>query len=46
MNMLLPALTLHEGKYSQYDAKVVVIQILNVVDFCVLHDVVHRDLKP
>ena len=30
MNMSLPALILHEGKYSQDDAKDVVIQILNV----------------
>ena len=46
MNMLFPALILHEGKYSQDDVKIVVIQILNVVAFCPLQCVVHRDLKP
>ena len=46
MNMLLPALILHEGKYSQDDGKDVVVQILNVVAFCHLQGVVHRDLKP
>ena len=34
------------GKYSEEDAKVVIIQILNVVSFCHLQGVVHRDLKP
>lgn len=34
------------GKYAEYDAKVVMIQILNVVAFCHLQGVVHRDLKP
>ena len=46
MNMLLPSLILHEGKYSQDDEKDVVFQILNVVYFCLLQGVVHRDLKP
>ena len=46
MNMLLPALILHEGNYSQDDAKVVVVQILNVVVFFLLQGVVHQDLKP
>nr|GEV57641.1 ribonuclease H-like domain-containing protein [Tanacetum cinerariifolium] len=33
------------GKYSEDDAKAVLIQILNVVAFCRLHGVVHRDSK-
>ncbi|KAL2930234.1 CDPK-related protein kinase [Bienertia sinuspersici] len=34
------------GKYTEDDAKVVLVQILNVVSFCHLQGVVHRDLKP
>lgn len=34
------------GKYSEDDAKAVMTQILNVVAFCHLQGVVHRDLKP
>lgn len=34
------------GKYLEEDAKVVMTQILNVVAFCHLQGVVHRDLKP
>ncbi|XWS62874.1 hypothetical protein CRYUN_Cryun06bG0048000 [Craigia yunnanensis] len=34
------------GKYSEDDAKAVMLRILNVVAFCHLQGVVHRDLKP
>lgn len=34
------------GKYTEDDAKSVMVQILNVVAFCHLQGVVHRDLKP
>ena len=34
------------GRYAEDDAKVVVAQILNIVAFCHLQGVVHRDLKP
>ncbi|KAL9417955.1 hypothetical protein AB3S75_040870 [Citrus x aurantiifolia] len=34
------------GKYSEDEAKAVLVQMLNVVAFCHLHGVVHRDLKP
>lgn len=34
------------GKYSEDDAKVVIIQILSAISFCHLQGVVHRDLKP
>ncbi|VAH27925.1 unnamed protein product [Triticum turgidum subsp. durum] len=34
------------GKYSEDDAKSVLVQILNVVAFCHIQGVVHRDLKP
>lgn len=34
------------GKYTEDDAKTVLIQILRIVSFCHLQGVVHRDLKP
>lgn len=34
------------GKYSEEDAKAVMTQVLNIVAFCHLQGVVHRDLKP
>ncbi|XP_052197511.1 CDPK-related kinase 5 [Diospyros lotus] len=43
---LLDKILLRGGKYTEDDAKAVLIQILNVVSFCHLQGVVHRDLKP
>ncbi|XP_042481239.1 CDPK-related kinase 7-like [Macadamia integrifolia] len=43
---LLDRILSRGGKYSEEDAKVVMIQILSVVSFCHLQGVVHRDLKP
>ncbi|KAL6123026.1 hypothetical protein ACLB2K_075549 [Fragaria x ananassa] len=34
------------GRYTEDDAKVIVVQILSVVAYCHLQGVVHRDLKP
>ncbi|KAJ0112617.1 hypothetical protein Patl1_00667 [Pistacia atlantica] len=34
------------GRYTEDDAKAIVVQILSVVSFCHLQGVVHRDLKP
>ena len=34
------------GRYTEEDAKTIVVQILSVVAFCHLQGVVHRDLKP
>ncbi|CAN8258813.1 unnamed protein product [Cochlearia groenlandica] len=43
---LLDRILARGGKYSEDDAKTVLIQILNIVAFCHLQGVVHRDLKP
>ncbi|XP_074585440.1 CDPK-related kinase 1-like isoform X1 [Curcuma longa] len=43
---LLERILLRGGKYSEEDAKAVIVQILSVVSFCHLQGVVHRDLKP
>ncbi|XP_017442529.1 CDPK-related kinase 3 [Vigna angularis] len=43
---LLDRILSRGGKYSEEDAKVIVLQILSVVAFCHLQGVVHRDLKP
>ena len=34
------------GRYTEEDAKTIVVQILSVVSYCHLQGVVHRDLKP
>ncbi|XP_066391321.1 calcium/calmodulin-dependent serine/threonine-protein kinase 1-like [Miscanthus floridulus] len=43
---LLDRILARGGKYSEEDAKLVMVQILSVVSFCHLQGVVHRDLKP
>ncbi|XP_078433052.1 CDPK-related kinase [Wolffia australiana] len=43
---LLDRILSRGGKYSEDDAKAVIVQILSVVAFCHLQGVVHRDLKP
>lgn len=43
---LLDRILARGGKYSEDDAKAIMVQILNVVAFCHFQGVVHRDLKP
>ncbi|KAM3282564.1 CDPK-related kinase 3 [Capsicum chacoense] len=43
---LLDRILSRGGKYPEDDAKLIILQILNVVAFCHLQGVVHRDLKP
>ncbi|XP_056854803.1 CDPK-related kinase 1-like isoform X2 [Raphanus sativus] len=43
---LLDKILQRGGKYSEDDAKTVMVQILSVVAYCHLQGVVHRDLKP
>ncbi|KAK9670406.1 hypothetical protein RND81_13G199900 [Saponaria officinalis] len=43
---LLDRILSRGGKYTEDEAKIVLLQILNVVSFCHLQGVVHRDLKP
>ncbi|XP_062189956.1 CDPK-related kinase 5-like [Phragmites australis] len=43
---LLDRILSRGGKYSEDDAKAVLVQILKVVAFCHIQGVVHRDLKP
>ncbi|XP_042386717.1 CDPK-related kinase 3-like [Zingiber officinale] len=43
---LLERILSRGGRYSEEDAKAIVIKILSVIAFCHLQGVVHRDLKP
>ncbi|KAA8533552.1 hypothetical protein F0562_031014 [Nyssa sinensis] len=43
---LLDRILSRGGRYTEEDAKAIVVQILRVVAFCHLQGVVHRDLKP
>uniref|UniRef100_A0A5B7A302 non-specific serine/threonine protein kinase n=1 Tax=Davidia involucrata TaxID=16924 RepID=A0A5B7A302_DAVIN len=43
---LLDRILSRGGKYTEVDAKLIVVRILSVVAFCHLQGVVHRDLKP
>ncbi|XP_028063166.1 CDPK-related kinase 3 isoform X1 [Camellia sinensis] len=43
---LLDRILSRGGRYTEEDAKLIIVQILSVVAFCHLQGVVHRDLKP
>ncbi|KAI4363971.1 hypothetical protein MLD38_020120 [Melastoma candidum] len=43
---LLDRILSRGGKYSEEDARLVIVQILSAVSYCHLQGVVHRDLKP
>ncbi|XWS76829.1 hypothetical protein CRYUN_Cryun01aG0211100 [Craigia yunnanensis] len=43
---LLDRILARGGKYTEVDAKAIVVQILSVISFCHLQGVAHRDLKP
>ncbi|KAL3622301.1 Cyclin-dependent kinase 4 [Castilleja foliolosa] len=43
---LLDKILAKGGKYTEEEAKLIIVQILSVVSFCHLQGVVHRDLKP
>ncbi|XP_030463735.1 CDPK-related kinase 1-like [Syzygium oleosum] len=43
---LLDRILSRGGKYSEEDAKAIMVQVLSAVAFCHLQGVVHRDLKP
>ncbi|KAK9914568.1 hypothetical protein M0R45_038340 [Rubus argutus] len=43
---LLDKILSRGGRYTEEDAKIIVVQILSVVAYCHLQGVVHRDLKP
>ncbi|KAL1550655.1 CDPK-related kinase 6 [Salvia divinorum] len=43
---LLDRILARGGRYTEEDAKKIVVQMLSVVSFCHLQGVVHRDLKP
>ncbi|KAK4745285.1 hypothetical protein SAY87_011597 [Trapa incisa] len=43
---LLDRILSRGGRYSEEDAKLIVVQILSIAAFCHLQGVVHRDLKP
>ncbi|XP_071934085.1 CDPK-related kinase 3-like isoform X2 [Coffea arabica] len=43
---LLDRILSRGGRYTERDAKSIIVQILSIVAFCHLQGVVHRDLKP